>query len=335
MKKVFILLVMAAGLILLANVDIALAVDDATVQQIQNDAANAKNKADGNDSKITGLYDNIVNLQNQIDNLKNQIDTIILTPGPEGPPGADVTVELCDLYELTGKLYPLICKNCGNGNIEPKEECDDSNTEEGDGCNSYCMLEGCGNGRMDIGEECDDGNAVDRDGCSSACKIEYRKIFITSQQYSGDLGGLEGADAICNDLAFQANLPGTYMAWLSADTAESPETRMNKSQGPYVLVDGTAVADNWSDLVDGTLDNPIYYDELGNYHYNQYVWTGTYPSGKGLPNTLTCNGWTTTEAQNDQFVGTTGNNSFKNWAWTRTSVTGWCWVSLRLYCIEQ
>jgi uncharacterized protein DUF1566/collagen triple helix repeat protein len=65
----------------------AMAVDDATVEQIQNDAADAKNKAaeaknkaENNDGKITGLYDNIEYLQ-------NQINTIELTPGPEGPPG--------------------------------------------------------------------------------------------------------------------------------------------------------------------------------------------------------------------------------------------------------
>ena len=58
----------------------ALAVDDATVTQIQNDAVNAKNKANGNQDKITGLYDNVANLQQQIDN-------IALTPGPPGPQG--------------------------------------------------------------------------------------------------------------------------------------------------------------------------------------------------------------------------------------------------------
>ena len=79
MKKK-ILVGLALGLFLVATAGIAIAVDEATVQQIQTDTANAKNKAAGNDDKITGLYDNVTNLQNQIDNIQ-------LTPGPEGPQG--------------------------------------------------------------------------------------------------------------------------------------------------------------------------------------------------------------------------------------------------------
>ena len=86
MKKKL-LLCLATGLVMLTTNSIAWAVDDPTVQQIQNDtaaanikASEAKNKADGNDSKITGLYDNVDNLQQQIDNIQ-------LTPGPIGPQG--------------------------------------------------------------------------------------------------------------------------------------------------------------------------------------------------------------------------------------------------------
>jgi Protein of unknown function (DUF1566)/Collagen triple helix repeat (20 copies) len=64
---------------MLLSVD-AWAVDDATIQEIQNDATTAKNKSNSNDGKITGLYDNVENLQNQIDNIQ-------LIPGPEGPAG--------------------------------------------------------------------------------------------------------------------------------------------------------------------------------------------------------------------------------------------------------
>ena len=51
------------------------------------------------------------------------------------------------------------------------EECDDGNTENGDGCDSKCLKEECGNGRMDYGEDCDDGNQLGGDGCSENCKI--------------------------------------------------------------------------------------------------------------------------------------------------------------------
>src|SRR5262245_1623991 len=65
---------------------------------------------------------------------------------------------------------------CGNGVVDPGEECDDGNTTGGDGCSSECTNETpgahCGDGHIDPGEECDDGNPDDGDGCSSTCKKE-------------------------------------------------------------------------------------------------------------------------------------------------------------------
>lgn len=62
---------------------------------------------------------------------------------------------------------------CGDGALDPGEECDDGNLVDGDGCSSVCTIEPlCGNGVLDAGEECDDGNTVDGDGCSSACLLE-------------------------------------------------------------------------------------------------------------------------------------------------------------------
>ena len=76
---------------------------------------------------------------------------------------------------------------CGNGSIEGLEQCDDGNTEDGDGCSYDCMIEDgwdceglftsicskhCGNGQLDGSEQCDDGNVFNNDGCSSDCQIE-------------------------------------------------------------------------------------------------------------------------------------------------------------------
>jgi cysteine-rich repeat protein len=63
---------------------------------------------------------------------------------------------------------------CGNGVVEPGEQCDDGNTVAGDGCSPTCQLEGCGNGVIDPGEQCDDGNTVSGDGCSATCQREPR-----------------------------------------------------------------------------------------------------------------------------------------------------------------
>jgi cysteine-rich repeat protein len=64
---------------------------------------------------------------------------------------------------------------CGNGDLETGEECDDDNLDDGDGCNSSCAIEYCGDGFDNNGdkESCDDENTVSGDGCSETCQIEY------------------------------------------------------------------------------------------------------------------------------------------------------------------
>ena len=50
-------------------------------------------------------------------------------------------IELCNLYELTNHSLPLFCLNCGNGELEPSEQCDDGNNSKNDGCNTDCLFE--------------------------------------------------------------------------------------------------------------------------------------------------------------------------------------------------
>ncbi|HEY4160031.1 MAG TPA: SUMF1/EgtB/PvdO family nonheme iron enzyme, partial [Polyangiaceae bacterium] len=80
---------------------------------------------------------------------------------------------------------------CGNGLIEGTEQCDDDNTDSGDGCSSTCRFESgwdceqgeptvclaiCGDGVL-VGPEaksggCDDKNKQSGDGCDAACRVE-------------------------------------------------------------------------------------------------------------------------------------------------------------------
>ncbi|MFZ6184744.1 DUF4215 domain-containing protein [Nannocystis pusilla] len=62
---------------------------------------------------------------------------------------------------------------CGNGELDPGEQCDDGNAVDGDGCEADCAfasVELCGNGMVDDGEECDDGNDDNSDACHDTCK---------------------------------------------------------------------------------------------------------------------------------------------------------------------
>ena len=74
---------------------------------------------------------------------------------------------------------------CGNGVLDPFEQCDDGNLLSGDGCSETCRREVCGDGIVQPNneEECDDGNLTSLDGCSSTCLIEIdRMAFIADER---------------------------------------------------------------------------------------------------------------------------------------------------------
>lgn len=53
----------------------------------------------------------------------------------------------------SGVWGPCICAGaCGDGAVDPGEECDDGNNENGDGCSADCVIEPCGNGVCEMTE---------------------------------------------------------------------------------------------------------------------------------------------------------------------------------------
>jgi len=58
---------------------------------------------------------------------------------------------------------------CGNGVLDPGEQCDDDNNINNDTCDDNCTAPRCGNGIVDPGEQCDDGNPISGDGCENNC----------------------------------------------------------------------------------------------------------------------------------------------------------------------
>jgi cysteine-rich repeat protein len=92
---------------------------------------------------------------------------------------------------------------CGNGVINPGEECDDDNIVDGDGCTSTCVAEICGDGvtQPGIGEECDDSNSTSEDGCSDVCIVEFCGDSVTQAGLgeSCDDGNTTSGDG-CSDV---------------------------------------------------------------------------------------------------------------------------------------
>jgi len=61
-------------------------------------------------------------------------------------------------------------------------------------------------------------------GCEPIPPNPPKFAFVTTWEGDGNIGGLAAADAICQTEAEDAELPGTYKAWLS-DSSSSPSTR--------------------------------------------------------------------------------------------------------------
>lgn len=155
------------------------------------------------------------------------------------------------------------------------------------------------------------------------------RVFVTSTTHKGDFGGLTAADDICQQQAQAANLPGTYKAWLS-DSANSPDTRFVKSPGPYHLVDGTKVADNYADLTDDSLDAVIDRTEFGQAVSMPFeCWTFTDSDGGTFDGSDHCSNWTSTSGEGHYGMTITTSHNWTNWN------SELCSKAHRLYCFQQ
>ncbi|MBI3332169.1 DUF4215 domain-containing protein, partial [Candidatus Peregrinibacteria bacterium] len=110
------------------------------------------------------------------------------------------------------------------------EECDDGNTDNGDGCSSICRAEFCGDGKIDQdgpdndpatkgdNEDCDDRNKNDNDACRNNCKApgcgdgvitESRGETCDEDQFlipKQDAACREGKCTYCGDGVVQSKL---------------------------------------------------------------------------------------------------------------------------------
>ena len=161
-----------------------------------------------------------------------------------------------------------------------------------------------------------------------------KRVFFTSHVYSiSAFGGLSGADALCQTTADNIGLGALFRAWLSTDL-ESASVRLSHSTGPYVTLDNTLVAADWTELTSGTLRHAIDRTEVGLFSQTGTacglgaVWTGTLANGNVAPG-MTCSGWT-----DPTFNATLGFSIAKSFTWT-DACTGVCSGTASLYCIEQ
>lgn len=151
------------------------------------------------------------------------------------------------------------------------------------------------------------------------------RAFVTTATFDGTFGGAANADATCTAEASAAGLGGIWRAWLG--DASPPSSRFT-ADGPWVRVDGVALADDLADLTDGALAAPLNLDAQGTSR-SGLAWTGADATGVLGE---TCSGWSSAFGPE----GTAGDVSANDSGWSATSLgTVPCFFSARLYCFEQ
>jgi cysteine-rich repeat protein len=88
---------------------------------------------------------------------------------------------------------------CGDGKVDPGEQCDDGNRTDGDSCLNNCQKARCGDGVVWAGVEgCDDGNSVDTDGCRNDCALPTCGDGVVEQGEQCDDANHDNSDACLN-----------------------------------------------------------------------------------------------------------------------------------------
>lgn len=230
--------------------------------------------------------------------------------GPEGPAGAD------GMDGADGQDGALANLTCDEGQI--------------------AKFEG---GQWVCGESLDLADAID-----PLAKL----AFITSVHYNGNFlnqaisnfpdcsgvtTGLDAADCICQEHADSAGFSGLYAAWL-ADNTGSPDTRFVKSfTQPYYTTDGRLIANDWTDLTDGSIANNINRTENAGTAGTPQIWTNVKIDGTLASSGDNCSDWTVNSGSSQR--GRFGRKGAIDNEWTITGTRTNCSAALSIYCFEQ
>jgi hypothetical protein len=157
-------------------------------------------------------------------------------------------------------------------------------------------------------------------------------FFLTSRGSGngGNLGGLEGADRICQDLAQAANLPArTWRAYLSTQGPNAVNARDRIGPGPWHNVRGAQIAANVDQLHSTANRFAVFtaLDERGNqipgsgFSPNRHdILTGSQPDGTAYPAgaDMTCNNWTSSSDEGGA-KARVGHHDYAAWNSTHDS----------------
>lgn len=84
------------------------------------------------------------------------------------------------------------------------------------------------------------GSGGDTSGPDAAVVVDsvpaVKRVFVTSSQYDGNLAAFGGGDKLCQQIATDAHLGGTWKAWLSIGGTSAVDRIADVA--PWYLVDG-------------------------------------------------------------------------------------------------
>jgi hypothetical protein len=178
-------------------------------------------------------------------------------------------------------------------------------------------------------------------------------FFVTGEKHSGNLGGLAGADAICQRLAQAAGSPATrvWRAYLSTQgTPQTPSVnaRDRIGNGPWFNSRGVMIAGSLADLHgDVQRDSNLIFVETALTEKGELVparvgraegvnnehdmLTGSDSHGRAFPpgtasagGDRTCKNWTSDSAEDHAMIGHHDRQSQWNTSWNSSHTTAGC-----------
>lgn len=156
-------------------------------------------------------------------------------------------------------------------------------------------------------------------------------VFVTSSAHvPGELGGLAGADAVCQARAAEAGFEGTFVAWLSTTDVDGGD-RLQGARG-WVRTDGRPFVDATDDLFDRRQAFPLRIDENGDDVGAALTATATTHFGAARieASAGTCDDWTNASAVLKHISGRADAGAG---LWT-AGLTIPCDQPVHLYCFQ-
>jgi hypothetical protein len=176
------------------------------------------------------------------------------------------------------------------------------------------LVVGCGRWHFDpIGAN---GDATT--GTGDGVGAQANTVFLSSTMHDGNLGGLAGADAICQGDANAAGLAGSYIALLWINQID-PTTRLGTARG-WVDVTGRPIADQPGDFTASNTIYPIQYTADRTLQRGQLAWVGSLGED--------CNSWS------DNTAASMGAHASSDELITPYLFSP-CTSSFRLICLEH